>query len=433
MASVKKIENKNGVSYKITVCCGYDSENKKIVKNTTYKPDPTLTANQQKKSLERFTYEFEDKIKNGCFVDGDKLPFEEFALMWLADIEKNNAYSTYESYKRMLAQNIIPYFKGCKLATIKIPLVESFYDKLANHYSYASIQKCAHILSGIFKDAIRKEIISQNPCQNARIPKRAKKEVELKYFTPQESLSFLRSLNMEYEVAYKSHNRVDDTGKPYHVNEYTETIKVATQYKVFYYISLFCGLRKSETLALHWSDISFENKEISISKSVSISKDGVTFKEPKTQSSIRTVAMPDEIIPLLQQYRTEYALLKLSLGDAWKGCDNLFIQSDGKLMGRTTTYHYFVKHIKRFNQWIDLHKEEAEQHDLIKIPMIPLHGLRHSCATLHNYLGTSIIEISEILGHAQTSTTMNIYTHSFKEQRRLAVDKLDEFVRAANA
>ena len=77
---------------------------------------------------------------------------------------------------------------------------------------------------------------------------------------------------MSYEVTYKGHQRIDDTGKPYYVNEYTESYTVPTQYKVFFTLSLFCGFRKGETLALHWNDIDLREKKISISKSVGMTE-----------------------------------------------------------------------------------------------------------------------------------------------------------------
>lgn len=429
MASVKMINNKKGISYKITVSCGYDKNGKKLVKTTTYRPDPNLTQRQQKKALQRYVIEYEDKIKNGDCFDGEKLYFEEYADKWLEYMVDNLAYSTYTNYKRMLDLKIIPYFKGYKLAKIKTPLIENFYKLLSEDYAYASIKKCANILSGMFKTAIRWQMIDNNPCTNAIIPKNIKKETKIKYFTPQQSLMFLKSLDLVYETTYKAHQRVDDTGKPYYVNDYIESHKVSTQYKVFYYISLFCVLRKSETLALHWDDIDFDQKQISVTKSVSTSKEGVTYKEPKTYASIRTVEMPEQLIPILKQYRKEYNVLRLSLGDSWKGDGNLFIQSDGKLMGMSTTYHYFVRHIERYNEWVKNNKEDAEKQGLEELPRIPLHGLRHSCATLLNYLDISIIDISGILGHAQSSTTMNIYTHSFEKQKRTASNKIEEFVR----
>lgn len=55
---------------------------------------------------------------------------------------------------------------------------------------------------------------------------------------------------------------------------------VPTQYKVFFTLSLFCGFRKGETLALHWNDIDFKEKKISISKSVGMTENGFDYKEP---------------------------------------------------------------------------------------------------------------------------------------------------------
>lgn len=92
-----------------------------------------------------------------------------------------------------------------------------------------------------------------------------------------ELLIFIKSLDMSYEVTYKGHQRIDDTGKPYYVNEYTESYTVPTQYKVFFTLSLFCGFRKGETLALHWNDIDLREKKISISKSVGMTENGFDY------------------------------------------------------------------------------------------------------------------------------------------------------------
>ena len=132
---------------------------------------------------------------------------------------------------------------------------------------------------------------------------------------------------------------------------------------------------------------------------------------------------------MLKKYRKEYNLTRLSLGDQWKGNENLFIQADGSLMGRSTPYQYFKRHLKRYNAWV-VSSEEAIEQKLEVLPTIPLHGLRHSCATLLNSRNVNIADISSLLGHAQTSTTMDIYTHSFEERKYLMADKIDEFLMA---
>ncbi len=429
MAYIKKIEGKRGISYKITVSNGYDMQGKKIVETTTYKPDTSLTLKQQEKAVEKYAMEFEDKVKNGVSFDGDKLSFEEYADKWLDYVKEDLAYSTYQCYEDIIRNRMLPFFRGYKIGKIKLPMVEEFYKTMSNDYAYSSIRKFDIILGSMFKTAIRWGMLTVNPCTNAKLPKNNKKTSDLKFFTPKQSIMFLTSLDITYDSLYKGHERVDDTGIAYYVNDYYENRTVSTQLKAFYHIALFCGLRRGETLALHWSDIDFENKVIYITKSVTNTEHGVDFKAPKTHTSIRTVSMPDVIIPLLKKYKKEYREMQIQLGDYWKGNDNLFIQADGKLMGKSTPYHHFKRHIKKYNVWIKNHKEEAIIRNLDQLPDIPLHGLRHSCATLLNHLGVNIIDISNILGHAQTSTTMNIYAHSFEEKKRVASDKIDEFIR----
>ena len=370
----------------------------------------------------------EDKLKFGYDFDAEKMSFEDFSEKWLDSIKKELAYSTYESYILILNNNLLPYFGNYKMSNIKTNLIESYFKTLVEKYSHGTIVKHSRVLSGIFKTAIRWGMLEINPCQNAKIPKTDEEESTLKYFTPEQSLMFLKSLNIEYETIYRSHQRVDDTGKPYLVNDYTEVHRVDTQYKVFYNLSVYCGFRKGETLAIHWDDIDFEKREISISKSVGKTETGVELKKPKTKTSIRKVSFPVQITPLLKEYKKEYNLLRFQLGSAWKGNGNLFIRDDGQLMGRSTPYQFFKRHIKRYNKWVKENESEAKKKGFEELPIISLHGLRHSCATLLNSLDVNIIDISDILGHAKSSTTMDIYAHSFEKQKKEATNKLEEFL-----
>jgi integrase len=225
-------------------------------------------------------------------------------------------------------------------------MIEDFYRLMINEYAYSSVKKIDILMNNIFKTAIRWGMIETNPCSLAKLPKKKDRLSGVKYFTPQQAIIFQKSLDMTYEVKYKGHFRVDDTGLPYYVDDYTENKKVPTQFKVFFNIALLCGMRKGEILALHWSDIDLEDKVIRINKSVTKTEHGIGYKEPKTNSSIRTVSLPETLIPLLKQYKKEFNLARLQLGDYWKGTDNLFIQSDGKLMGRSTSYHYLKDILK---------------------------------------------------------------------------------------
>ncbi len=405
MASVNRVEYKSGrVVYRIVICMGYDNKGKKLVKNLTYSVNQSATPKQQEREAKKYAMDMEDKLKYGYDFNAEKMSFEDFAYKWLESVKDNIAYGTYAGYKQVLESRIIPYFKGYKVAHIKTPHIEAFYRTLVDDYATGTIKRFANVLNLIFKTAKRYSMIENNPCQDAQKPKRKDEDEGLKFFTPKQALMFIKSLDMSYEVTYKGHQRIDDTGKPYYVNEYTESYTVPTQYKVFFTLSLFCGFRKGETLALHWNDIDFKEKKISISKSVGMTENGFDYKEPKTKKSVRKVSIPDDVIPLLKQYHFEYVQTRFSHGTAWQGD----LSNGG---------------------WVQNNPDKAKSEGLEELPIIPLHGLRHSCATLLNYLEINIIEISKTLGHSTCSTTMNIYAHSFEEQQEEVATKVNEFLR----
>lgn len=430
MASLKRNVKKNGeVVYRIQISLGCDpNTGKRIPKVLTFKPNQNATPKQQEKEAQKFAMEWEDKLKNGESYEGRELSFAQYADKWLEYMKTEITYGSYQNYTNIVNYKIKPYFSVYKIAKIKTPMVESFYMTLKGNCANSTIQKTANVLSGMFRTAVRWQIIQTNPCKEARVPKNKDEITSLKYFTPEQSLMFLKSLDMAFDTTVKGHNRVDDTGKAYAVDDYTEKRELPLQLKVFYTLSLYCGFRKGETLALRWDDIDFEKKEISITKSVGKAEAGTTIKNPKTATSIRTVSMPDAVIPLLKRYKREYNRNRLEIGTAWQGNGNLFTQWDGQLMGYSTPYQSFIRHMKRYNAWVQEDPQRAKERGFEELPMIPLHGLRHSCATLLNYLEVNIIDISKILGHAKSSTTMDIYAHSFEEQTLDAANRLDQFV-----
>ena len=86
-------------------------------------------------------------------------------------------------------------------------------------------------------------------------------------------------------------------------------------------------------------------------------------------------------------------------------------------MNVTTPYRKFIDFLNYHNQTVE--KEED------RLPIIPLHGLRHTCATLHIALGTDIKTLQAILGHANIQTTLNIYAHALEEKKREASNALE--------
>lgn len=240
-------------------------------------------------------------------------------------------------------------------------------------------------------------------------------------------MTFLEAMDKPYSVPFKGHKITVPSGKVIELDTYIKERMLPIQFKIFYRLSLFGGLRKGELIALTWQDIDFENNTLSITKSAGHVQEGQTIKATKTVNSNRIIPIPKTEIDLLSRWKTEQKNFMLTVGSKWEGYrgkefdkNNVFIQMNvnyGKTMNVSTPYRKFVDFINYYNQTIE--KEEN------KLPVIPLHGLRHTCATLNIALGTDIKTVQAILGHANIQTTLNTYTHALEEKKREASNALD--------
>ncbi len=204
MASIRKVTHKNGrVVYRIAISLGRDSNGKKIVKNLTYAADQSASPRQQEKEALKYAMSMEDKVKYGYDIKGEKEMFDDFARQWLASVRDGIACGTYVGYEHLLECRILPYFKGRRITQVRTADIEAFYKTLTGSYSPGTINRYANVLSCIFKTAKRWNIIEDNPCRDAKKPGRRKDIRELRYFTPQQSLMFLRSLDLSYDSEEK--------------------------------------------------------------------------------------------------------------------------------------------------------------------------------------------------------------------------------------
>ncbi|MDF2537698.1 MAG: Site-specific recombinase XerD [Herbinix sp.] len=427
MAYVKK----DGDSYRIQVSNGYDVKGRKIRETVSFTPDPNMTPKQQQKALEKFAFDFEERVKNGKYLKGEKITLKEFSDTWLKEhAEQQLQKTTYAAYKEMLDQKIMPALGHLKLAKIQPMHLQSFYNNLLEDgvrkdgkeggYSPSTIKKCHAVISSILKTAVYWQVLESNPCDRVAPPKNKRINDDIKHFTHEQSEAFLLALEMEYVTTYKAHDRIDDTGTKYHVAEYTETRAIPTAFKVFFMLALFTGMRRGELIALTWDDIDLNNKTININKSTGYVNKQMITKSPKNKSSIREITVPGPLIDQIKKYRTEQLEYKLSIGDQWKGDNYVFIQWNGTQMHLATPYGTFKDIIRKYNATI---KDDSK-----KIPDIPMHGLRHTSATLLISENIDIRTVSARLGHAQTSTTMNIYAHSLKKSDEKASDALSNIL-----
>lgn len=427
MASIKK----RGKSYLITVSNGYDVNGKKIFETATFVPDSTLTDKKQQEALTKFAHDFENRVKNGKYLKGEKLTLKEYIDKWKKEYaEQVLEETTRDVYYYQIDKIILPALGHIKLAELRPLHLQSLYNNLTEDgiridgkpggYSYGTIKRYHAVISSMLSTAVQWQLIESNPCDRVKIPKTTKKKAvttDVKCFTLEQAVTFLKALDMEFITEYKPHKRIDDTGKEYQVRKYTEKRTIPTQFKVFFNIAIFGGLRKGELLALTWDDINFEDCSISITKSTAYANKKIIIKDTKNTSSVRTIKLPQSVFDLLHIHKKEQNEYRLSIGDAWKGNNYLFIQSNGKQLHPSTPYHTFKDILDKYNKTV---KEESE-----KLPDITLHDLRHTSATLLIANNVDVRTVSARLGHAQTSTTMNIYAHALSKMDEKAAETLE--------
>lgn len=428
MASIRK----RGDSYQITVSNGRDSSGKQLIETATFTPDPNKTEKQNQKALEKFVFEFEEKVKSGKYLDGEKITFKDFSDQYIEEYALQHLEAkTIASYRDLLRLHILPAIGHLKLAKIQPQHLNTLYIKLSKErkdgrpggYAPKTIKHIHSLISSIYSLAVKWNTVSDNPCDRVSPPKQIKGK-DIKYFTLEQAEAFLEALNHEFLIPVKAHDRIDDTGRPYHVDAYMEKKTLPLQYKVFFNLALFCGMRRGELIALEWSDFDFINNTVSISKSTVLVNGKPITKTPKTESSIRVISVPASVISILKGYRKEQLELRLKLGDAWEGKNYVFIQWNGKQMYPDTPYSTFKDIIRWYNSSV---KEESQ-----KLPDIPLHGLRHTSATLLISQNIDVRTVSGRLGHSQTSTTTDIYSHFLKRADEAASNTLESLFSEPN-
>lgn len=171
-------------------------------------------------------------------------------------------------------------------------------------------------------------------------------------------------------------------------------------------------MRRGEVLALKWDNINFEKQTVKIKESLAYTKEhGLIFTTPKTSNSFREVVIPTSLIELLQELKTEQYEMKQRMGTSYQNFNLIVCTTDGKPVHPRNLVRTFDRLIKKAG-----------------IKKISIHDLRHTNATLLMKQGINPKIVSERLGHANVSITLDIYSHTDLDMQIETVAKLERML-----
>lgn len=375
MASIQERRNKNGklVSYSIRVHRGRGADGKQLKPYiTTFDVLPNWKEETARKKAEAFAAVFEKECKEGVKSD-TKQTFQAYCDYVIDLKEQRGAkHSTIVLYKS-LVKRIYPYIGHIKLKDLRVDNLNDLYTYLSKeeknkttgkNLSPKTIIEHHRLISTVLEQAVKECLIPFNPASRADVPKNTRKDVN--YFQP--------------EQVYEIRNALEN-----------EPIK----WKTLIHLLLITGARRGEILGLKWDKVDFDSNQIYICNNILYSPDiGIYESTPKTETSKRFVSLPSETMQLLKKYKAWQSSERLKLGTYYKDNDFIFSQDNGNPMHPDSVTDYLNKFAKRHN-----------------LPHINAHAFRHTMASMLYFNGVDSVSISKRLGHAQVSTTANIYAH----------------------
>ena len=422
MASISK----RGNSYRITVSVGRDMEGRQLVRHLTYTPKETTKA-AVRREVERAAVEFEERVRSGKYLDGEHMTFVELVDQWKRNYAKKNLPpSTIDSYLAILKNQFYPALGNMKVSKITALHIQSVVNSMSERgLSPGTVRRDFAVLSGILQKAYKWGIVEENVARRCELPKYKKKPI--RFWNSDQARTFLKALTLTYHHECKGQERLlGSSGKVYTVRKYDREYTIARVWREFFSLELHTGMRRGELCGLRWCDVDFENKTVSINQVISKRAKGVIVKEPKTESSARTISVSADVINSLRSWKKEQMADSMKFGNLWEGkrgeeYDQNYVFTSPDYPGRPL-YPDSVG-----NKFHAIIREYNEQYGG-DLPDINFHGVRHTSATLLIAEGVDVVEVSHRLGHSRTSTTEDVYAHQLRQVDEHAAEVIDDIL-----
>lgn len=360
--AIKSYKKSDGKTYyKFKIYLGVDPLTNK--EKTTTRSGFSSPSKAQT-TYDKLKYEF----KHNLHQIRQKKTYSDVYTEWLYIYKNSNIeMSTYDKTVGYFKNHILPYFGNIKIDKITTKKCQEFAAQLTSKLKY--FNHIVNYASDVLNTAVSYNYILNNPFNKVKKIKEKKSSSNDNYLSKAE---FLKLLEYFKDKNHKQH--------------------------LLFRIFGLTGIRRGEAIALTWADIDFNKKEISITKTLSYSKqkNGRYLTSTKTGTS-RKIKIDDETLVYLEAWKKEQImdLHKLDLSIKKDKEQLIFNSIKNNYLGNNTA-----------NRWL------TKALNSTKIKKITVHGLRHTHATLLEESGANLPGIAQRLGHSTSrNITMEVYIH----------------------
>lgn len=327
--------------------------------------------------------------------------------LW-CDLKRGLKDNTFQNYKYMYNMFVRPTFGKLRIASVKKSDVKRFYNRMADEkiLKIATIDNVHTVLHQVFNLAVDDGYIRINPTDN-----------------------MLKELK-------QSHNFEVEKRKALTVAEqklFIDFIKNHPAYSHWYpvfAVMLGTGMRVGEVVGLRWCDIDLDEGIIDVNHTLVYYNHGdnkgcsFSVNTPKTKAGERTIPMLDDVKKafLMEKENQELSGVKCkAIVDCYT--DFIFVNRYGDVQHQGTLNKAIRRIIRDCNDEVLLKGEENP----VLLPPFSCHSLRHTFTTRLCESGINVKVIQDVLGHADISTTMDIYCDVTKDLKQREFTSLAEF------
>lgn len=315
---------------------------------------------------------------NGRVSRAAVMSLNQLLDQWLTTVVKARVRPrTFRDYEALLRLHIRPALGSRLIGTINQIDIQRLYARMYERgLSSRTIEYTNAVLKSAFRQAVRWKMLAEDPCVGVDLPRMKRREME--------ALS------------------VDECRKFLAVAEKSEWFPVLA-------LAMTTGMRPSEYLALKWTDIDWQRGTASVCRTIQVAGSEWTFDDTKRKRSRRIVKLQNFVLKALQCMKDTVESRRE--GNYSPTHELIFVSATGLPLKQTVVKREFRKLLA-----------------IAGIRLIRLYDLRHTAATLAIAAGVSVKVISDQLGHASISFTLERYSHVLPSIQDEAAAKVEQLL-----